>query len=123
MPGTQRRRFLLVGSALFALLPVLFGLIRAVTTGWDRRYLWLAGASLVGSWIVAGPPGRGASDRPHVLLRTVMAVILGAVCAAATALLLGASAGPGVAIVAISFGLCTGTSAMFALLARPLRTS
>ncbi|HEY7055518.1 MAG TPA: hypothetical protein VH458_03295 [Vicinamibacterales bacterium] len=123
MPDRQRRRLLLVGSALLALIPVLFGLIRAINTGWDVRYLWLAGASLLGSWIAARPLGRGSAGRPHVLLRTAMAVILGALCAAVTAVVLGASAGPGVAIVAISFGLCTGTSAMFGLLARPLRTS
>jgi hypothetical protein len=47
-----------------------------------------------------------------------MALILGAVAAAVTAVALGAALGPGVVIVAISFGLCTGTSAMFAMLAR-----
>jgi hypothetical protein len=123
MPDGQRRRLLLVGAVLLALIPVLFGLIRALNTGWDVRYLWLAGASLLGSRIAARPLGRGSADRPYVLLRTVLAVILGALCAAVTAVMLGTSVGPGVANVAMSFGFCTGTSAMFGLLARPLRTS
>lgn len=123
MPDAQRRWLLLVGSVLFALVPLLFGLIRAVNTGSDLRYLWLAGASLFGSWIAARPLGRGSSDRSHVWHRALIAVALGALGAAATAMLLGGSAGPGVAIVAISFGLCTGTSTTFAMLAQRLRTS
>jgi hypothetical protein len=110
---------LFVGSAVLSLIPVLFGLIRAVNTGDDVRYLWLAGASILGSWLAAVPAGRGSPDRPNLWLRGLIAVATGALCAALTAvLLLGASAGPGIAIVAISFGLCTGTSTIFAMLAR-----
>jgi hypothetical protein len=104
------------------MVPVTFGLIRAVSTGDDFRYLWLSGASLFGSWTVATRLGRGASVPTYVFLcRALAAVAAGATCAAVTAFLLGATAGPGVAVVAIAFGLCTGTSAMFSTLARQLR--
>lgn len=122
MPSSRRRQLLLIASGLLAAVPVTFALIRAVSTGDDVRYLWLAGASLLGSWIVARPLGRGASRSPHVSRsRGLGAVAAGATSAAVTAVLLGATAGPGVAIVAIGFGLCTGTSAMFAILAQHLR--
>jgi uncharacterized membrane protein YccC len=107
---------LLLASVFFAAVPVTFGLIRAVSTGDDVRYLWLAAAAILGSMVVM-PFGRESSGPAQVSLRRVLgAVAAGAVCAAATALLMGATAGPGVAIVALAFGLCTGTSALFATL-------
>ena len=122
MPTSRRGRLLLIASVLLAAVPVTFGLIRAVSTGDDVRYLWLAGAAIVGS-MVAMRRGPGASGPAHVSLRrAVGAVAAGSACAAATSVLLGARAGPGVAIVAIAFGLCTGTSAVFATLAQQPRT-
>jgi len=50
------------------------------------------------------------------------AIAAGAACAAATAILLGATAGPGVAIVAGAFGLCTGTGVILGTIARRRRT-
>jgi hypothetical protein len=100
------------------MVPVAFGVIRAVSTGDDVRYLWLAGAAILGSMAVI-PLGGGASGRAHVTLwRVLAAVAAGAICAGVTAILMGATAGPGVAIVATAFGLCTGTGAMFATLAK-----
>jgi len=122
MPSSRRGRLLLTASVLLAAVPVTFGLIRAVSTGDDVRYLWLAGAAIVGS-MVAMRRGPGASGpAPVSLRRAVGAVAGGSACAALTSVLLGATAGPGVAIVAIAFGLCTGTSAVFATLARQPRT-
>ena len=116
------RRLLLVVSVLLAAAPVTFGLIRAVNTGEDFRYLWLAGAAIVGSMVVMTLRS-GASARAHVSPgRALGAVAAGAACAAAAALLMGARAGPGVAIVASAFGVCSGTSAVLATLARRART-
>jgi hypothetical protein len=122
MPSTRRRRLLRIASVLAAAVPVTFGLIRAVSTGDDVRYLWLAVAAILGSMVVMHV-GRGASDPAHISVRRALAaVVAGAVSAAATAILMGATAGPGVAIVAVAFGLCTGTSAVLATLARQSRT-
>ena len=95
----------------------------AVSTGDDVRYLWLAGAAMLGS-MLAVPRGRGASGPPHVSIgRALGAVAAGSACAAVTAVfLMGATVGPGVAIVATAFGLCTGVSAVLAALARRPRT-
>jgi hypothetical protein len=111
---------LLLGSVILAAVPVTFGLIRAVSTGDDVRYLWLAGAAIVGSMVAVR---RGRSGAAHVWIgRTVGAVAAGSACAAAAAMLMGTTAGPGLAIVALSFGLCTGTGAVLAALARQPRT-
>ena len=120
-PSSRRRRLLLAAAVLLAAVPVTFGLIRAVSTGDDVRYLWLAGAAIVGS-MVATRRWHGVSGPAHVSLRRGLgAVAAGSACAAAASVLQGATAGPGVAIVAIAFGLCTGTSAVFATLARQTR--
>jgi hypothetical protein len=120
MPGILPSRLLIVGSVLLAAVPLAFGVIRAVSTGDDVRYLWLAGAAILGS-MAAMRSGRGASGPAHVSLgRAVGAVAAGSAAAAAAALLMGTTAGPGLAIVAVSFGLCTGASAVLAAMARPL---
>jgi uncharacterized membrane protein YccC len=122
MRSLRRSRLLLLASVFLAAVPVTFGLIRAVSTGDDVRYLWLAGAAILGS-MVASSLGRGSSGPAQVSLRRALgAVAAGTLCAAATAVLMGATAGPGVAIVAFGFGLCTGTSALFATLARQPQT-
>lgn len=122
MPRSRRSRVLLAGSALLAAVPVIFGVIRAVSTGDDFRYLWLAAAALFGTAAVMAL-GRGASGPVRVsLVRALGAVAAGVACAAATALLLGATAGPGVAIVSLGFGLCSGASGTLATLARQPRS-
>lgn len=118
MPNSRRSRLLLVASVFFAMVPVAFGVIRAVSTGADLRYLWLAAAAIIGSMTVM-PLGRRASGRAVVSVPRVLgAVAAGATCAGLVAIVMGAKAGPGIAIVAIAFGLCTGASAMFATLAK-----
>jgi hypothetical protein len=52
-PTTSQKNWSLIGiSILFALAPIGFGVIRAVRTGNDFRYLWVALASLVSAAIV-----------------------------------------------------------------------
>jgi hypothetical protein len=116
MLASRRRLPLLLASAFFAAVPVAFGLIRAVSTGTDVRYLWLAGAAIAGSALVMALTRRASSSR-QTAVRALAAVAVGAACAAATALLMGAKAGPGVAIVAVSFGLCAGASVTLASVA------
>ena len=123
MPSPPRRPLFLVASALLALVPVAFGVIRAVSTGTDLRYIWLAGAAIIGSMAV-GLIGVSPGPARVPVWRAVGAVAAGTICAGATAILLmGAKVGPGIAIVALSFGLCTGASAVFAGLARHLQAS
>jgi len=113
---------LLLAAVLLGAVPAIFGLIRASTTGDDVRYLWLAAAAMLGSLAVM-VLGYGASGPSRVSpTLAVGAITAGAGCAAATAIFLGAKAGPGVAIVALAFGLCTGTSAVLGTIARRRRT-
>ena len=118
MTDSRRRQLFLAASVVLSVVPFAFGVIRAVSTGADRRYLWLAGAAILGSMGVVRLM-RGASGGSLVLFRRALAAVAaGAISAGVTAILMGARAGPGVAVVAIAFGLCTGTGVMFATLAK-----
>ena len=110
MPDSQRRQLLLLVAVLLAVVPVAFGSVRAINTGDDFRYLWLAAAAILGSLAVMVPAYRAPGPARVSAGRAVGAIAAGAACAAAMAVALGATAGPGVAIVAVAFGLCTGTS-------------
>ena len=106
---------------LLGAVPVAFGVVRAINTGDDFRYLWLAAASILGSLAVMGPGYRAPGSARVPLARAAAAIGAGAACAAVAAIVLGATPGPGVAIVAASFGLCTGTGAALGTLARRAR--
>jgi len=121
VPDSQRRHLLLLVAVLLAVVPVAFASVRAFNTGNDFRYLWLAAASLLGSLAVMVPAYRAPSPARVSAGRAVGAISTGAACAAATAVALGATAGPGVAIVAGAFGLCTGTSMVLGAVARRQR--
>ena len=122
VPDSQRHHMLLLVAVLLAAVPVLFGFVRAINTGDDFRYLWLAASAIVGSLAVMAPGYRAQSPARVSPGRAVGAVAAGAGCAAATAIFLGGTAGPGVAIVAGAFGLCTGTSMALGTVARRRRT-
>jgi len=121
VPDSRRHHLFLV-AVLLAVVPVLFGFVRAINTGEDFRYLWLAASAIVGSLAVMVPGYRAPRPARVSLARAAGAIAAGAACAAATAILLGATAGPGVAIVAGAFGLCTGTSMILGTVARPRPT-
>jgi hypothetical protein len=122
VPDSRRDQLLLLVAVLLAAAPVIFGFVRAINTGDDFRYLWLAAAAILGSLVVM-VPWHGAAGPARVSPgRAVAAVAAGAACAAAAAILQGATAGPGVAIVAVAFGLCTGTSVVLGDLARRRRS-
>ena len=102
----------------FGLLPFAFGLIRAVTTGQDVRYLWVAAAGFLGAALVTVPArSREGSIRPHIgaaALAFVAATVL-AVCAA---IVLGTRLGPGLLVVGASFGLCFAAASLLHLQSR-----
>ena len=118
MSNSRRQPWLLLAAALAAAVPVAFGVIRAVTTGDDVRYLWMAGAAILGSLAVV--PWRSSVTRASTVAigRGMAAIACGTMCAAVLAVIQGARSVPSVAIVAVSFGMCTGTSAVLAMLAR-----
>jgi hypothetical protein len=93
-------------AIFFLSLPFLFGLLRAVTTLNDFRYLWVAAASLCGAAVFTAAT-RERMRRPRIALALLSgSFIIATLCATAAALFLGTRFGPGVLVVAASFAFC-----------------
>ena len=99
-------------------LPFLFGLLRAVTTSNDFRYLWVATASLFGAGVFTAV-ARGLMRRPRVAVAlSVGSFVVATLCATATGMLLGARFGPGLLVVASSFAFCCAIGCMLFAITR-----
>jgi len=108
MTGSAREKIFAVLSAAFALAPFAFGSIRAAETGSDYRMLWMAAASAAGAVVIAALTTRqkGSLALGFVFLTLVASTLLAGV----TGYILGATAGPGVWMVAFVFGFCWAAS-------------
>ena len=107
-------------AVVFAAIPFAFGLIRAVNTGSDVRYVWVALAAMCGGMAgmaAARATGRGAN--PAVIVPVVF-VVAGAFAVSA-AMLLGTRLGPGILIVAASFAACFAAASALSVRARATR--
>jgi hypothetical protein len=92
-------------SALLAALPFAFGLFRAIQTGTDVRYVWVALAAMAGGMLVsARARGAGRPVNPPALAAAVF--LVSGVFATAAALVLGTRFGPGLLVVAAGFAGC-----------------
>ena len=105
-------------SILFAAVPFGFAAIRALRSGYDFRYFWLALASLLGASAVMGA-GKMDARLPNSPAALAIGVfVIATSLALLTAWLLGTILGPASFIVASSFGLCHAAGCAFYLLAR-----
>jgi hypothetical protein len=106
-------------SILFGAVPFAFALIRAVRTGGDLRYLWVALAALLGATL-AMAIGRARRRRTRTSLGLgFTAFVLATLFATAAALLLGTQFGPGVWLVGSGCGGCLAVSSVLYALAHP----
>lgn len=113
----QRRLYAL--SIVFAILPPVFGAIRFIQTHSDLRMLWMALASLLGAGAVMFL-GR-ARDRTTgaVLTLSIVALVVAMLLAGWTAMRLGATAAPGIWLVAFVLSFCWVTSFALDAFSRP----
>lgn len=104
-------------SVLFALAPLAFGAIRAVTAR-DLRVLWMAiAAGVVVAAVVL--VRRSAANRSSMALgRALLALLLGIVAASVTAYALGARAWSGILGMAVVLAFCWVLSFVFGAVAR-----
>ena len=105
----------------FAAAPFGFGLLRFVTRA-DTTGVWMALASGVGALIVrAVAASRGIKGSTMAVL--VSTLVVGTIFAGCTAVLIGATSGAGVWMVAFVMGLCWMASFLFDALSRPASAS
>ena len=107
-------------AAVLASIPFGFGLIRAVNTGSDVRYVWVALAAMCGGMAgmaAARATGRGAD--PAVLVPVVF--VASGTFAVMAAMVLGTRLGPGILIVAAAFAACFTAASLLSVRARATR--
>ena len=92
---------------LIASIPFWFAAVRAVSTGSDFRYAWVAVASTFGAAGVLAVANRARSESSSLLLRTAFAIIAALVASAATSFVLGATSVPALIVVALGFATCS----------------
>jgi hypothetical protein len=103
-------------SAVLAALPFAFALFRAVQTGTDVRYVWVALAAMAGGMLVTARV-RG-SRRPVSPQALAAAVFLTAVVFATGAgMLLGTRLGPGLLVVTTAFAACFAAASFTSVIA------
>ena len=113
------RTFLLGLAILFALAPLGFGVIRAVRTGDDVRYLWVALAALLGAAIVFVGGKAGRRGGTAIVVPAVSVFIIATLFAVIATSLLGVSVNPGSLVVTSAFGFCYAASCGLYALSRP----
>lgn len=100
MRRSSTQRLSLVAAALFGVAPVCFGLFRAWRTGDDYRMLWMAVvASVFAAGVVAAAIGRRRT-RHAVVIQSIAILVIATLLAGCLAYLLGATAAPGIWLVA-----------------------
>ena len=107
-------------GALIAAVPFAFAMIRLLATGSDTRYLSMAIASaLCSTAVLVGPSSPASPSR----VRAAVATIAAATGAAMIAVVRGATAGSGIAIVAMCFGFFTAFGMWLLVRSRVRRSS
>ena len=105
-------------ALLCAATPFVFAMIRAVTTGTDVRYVYLAVAAMAGGMLVSAL-ARGSRTPLSVPLIVGLVLVVSTVLATGVGVLLGTHLGPGLLIVAGGFAVCFAAATWLSLLSRP----
>lgn len=122
MRRSSRQRRILTLSIAFAAIPFAFALIRAVRTGSDFRYFWLAIASLLAAVVVTTAGKRCSTTFEEAVPLSAIAFLVATLSAVLTASLLGGRVGPGSLLVASAFGFCFAVSSLLYARARTRRS-
>jgi hypothetical protein len=106
-------------SILFAAVPFAFAVVRAIRTGDDFRYLWVALASLLSALVVMVVTKADRHGPIVAATRSTWVFVIATFVAVFAAWLLGARVGPGSLLVGSAFGLCYAASCALNVLAGP----
>lgn len=119
MTRSPFQRVTLAAAVLFGAAPLCFGLFRAWQTGYDFRMVWMAmAASLFAAGVLASSIGRRRSRRA-VRRQSAVIFVVATLLAGGTGFVFGATAGPGVWMVAVVLGFCLAAASVLVAFARP----
>jgi hypothetical protein len=114
----SRVRLLNTAAAGCVAVPFVFALIRAIETGRDFRYFWVALAAVCGAAAIAIILRPSSLTVSADIRRAASMFALATLFALLAGLLFGTRFGPGVVAVAVAFGACVAFGGFLHLLAR-----
>jgi hypothetical protein len=117
MKSSRHGPWLLALSVGFAAVPFAFALIRAVNTGRDFRYFWLALAGLGGTALVM-VLARYLGSRLNAVALSAAAFLIDMLFVVVAGLLIGTGLGPGLLVVGAGFAFCFAIGCLLAVRAR-----
>jgi len=89
-----------------AAVPFAFALLRAVRTGNDFRYFWVALGALCGAAATMAVARRDGRTWNAAVVLSVAVFLVATLLAVSAALLIGTTLGPGILVVGAGFGFC-----------------
>jgi hypothetical protein len=101
-----------------AAVPFAFALIRAVQTGTDFRYFWVALGGLCGAAATMAVARRYDRTSKAAVVLPAAVFATATLLAVLAALLIGTTLGPGVLVVGAGFGFCFAAGCLLLQLAR-----
>ena len=101
-----------------AAIPFAFALVRAVQTGNDFRYFWVALGGLCGAAATMAVARRYDRASKAAVALPLAVFAMATLLAVLAALFIGTSLGPGVLVVGAGFGLCFAAGCLLLRLAR-----
>ena len=104
-------------SLAAAAMPFAFASIRAIRTSWDFRYFTIAAAGLIGAAATVAI-GRTYASGWTTVTAALVAFVTASVLSVLAAMAIGTRLGPGLLVVADSFGACFAAAVFFHLHAR-----
>lgn len=119
MTGRARQPGVFFLSILLAAVPFVFALIRAIQTGTDFRYLWMAIAAFIGAALVMVIGKARDQTRNVVLQLSAIAFLTSTLVAGLMGRLLGARSITGILLVCVGFGLFSAAGQSLYALSRP----
>jgi hypothetical protein len=122
MNRSSRGKVFLAAALIVAAAPFGFGLLRAITTGTDWRYVWAALAAFAGSGLGIGIGVARSRTQTVTVGMALLALIAGMLWAVAEAKFLAHVHGAAPWIVSFAFSLCETAGAVLYFMSRP-RTS
>lgn len=116
---TGREQLFLIAGILLIAAPFAFGFLRAMTTGTDWRYLWVAIAAFVGSSVVIGI-GKSRSKTSSVTVGiAAIALIVATLTAVLGAKFMAHTQSVATWIVAFAFAFCSAVGTVLYFVSKP----
>jgi hypothetical protein len=118
MKRTSKEMLFLVVGILLVAAPFAFGLLRAINTGTDWRYLWVALGAFIGSAVIIAI-GRARSTASVTIGNAFSALLVSTLAAVLAAKYIGNTRSTATWIVSFAFAFCTTIGTVFYLISKP----